>query len=386
MMKISMNLPDEHQYSVMQRIIDGSLAIDSIEEFQEILTIYPDDALLYRKYADLLLEKHRLTDAVQAFDKTARLFVDQGMNLQAIVAKILQWGIKKPTHEQGLQFHRLLTGKGDQYTPLQRLWANMRYPELVTIMLRLVRVRLVPGEQITSVDAPANDIYFVVSGTLIESLSEDCQTEASRAGIEIEPRFIGANDIFGNIFPLNETTVSHTDVSAVTNVELVKIAKTVLFEACRKHPRIQHLLQEIYKPENVEKCDRAWQTVRRTIRFGVFAKVLIVSPALAARISGRRHSQDSTGIALDLSSGGMCVDLGPIQSPDDQLDLKGLTVQSILELPDERGSLNLSGKIVWQRRQSNENGSKLLIGIRFAPLGPRDLELLIDCCTDESIE
>jgi hypothetical protein len=385
MMKISMNLPDEHQYSVMQRIIDGSLAIDSIEEFQEILTIYPDDALLYRKYADLLLEKHRLTDAVQAFDKAARLFIDQGMNLQAIVAKILQWGIEKPTHEQVLQFHRLLTRKGDQYTPLQRLWANMRYPELVTTMLRLVRERLVPGEQITSVDAPANDIYFVVSGTLIETLSEDCQTEASRAGIEIEPRFIGANDIFGNIFPLNETTVSHTDVSAVTNVELVKIAKTVLFEACRKHPRIQHLLQEIYKPENVEKCDRAWQTVRRTIRFGVFAKVLIVSPALAARIPGRQ-SQGSTGIALDLSSGGMCVDLGPIQSPDDQLNFKGLTVQTILELPDERGSLNLSGKIVWQRSQSNENGSKLLIGIRFAPLGARERELLIDYCTGKSIE
>jgi hypothetical protein len=41
---------------------------------------------------------------------------------------------------------------------------------------------------------------------------------------------------------------------------------------------------------------------------------------------------------------------------------------------------------VWQRRQSNENGSKLLIGIRFAPLGARDRELLIDCCTGESIE
>jgi tetratricopeptide (TPR) repeat protein len=201
MMKISIHLPDEHQYSVMQRVIDGSLAVDSIEEFEEILKIYPDDALLYRKYADLLIEKRRLKDAVQALDKAARLFLNQGMNLQAIVAKILQWGIEKPSHEQGMQFHRLLSRKGGQYFPLQRIWADMRYPELVTTMLRLVRVRLAAGDRITCVDDPANEIYFVVSGTLMETLSEDCQLEASRAGMDIDPRLIGPNDIFGNIFP-----------------------------------------------------------------------------------------------------------------------------------------------------------------------------------------
>lgn len=380
MMKITMNLPDEHQYSVMQRVIDGSLAVDSIEEFQEILRIYPDDALLYRKYADLLLEKRCLADAVQAFDKTARLFLDQGMNLQAIVAKILQWGIEKPTHEQGLQFHRLLSKRGGQFSPLQRLWADMRYPELVTTMLRLVRVRLSAGEQITCADDPAKEVNFVVSGTLMETLSEDCREEASRAGIDIEPRLIGPNDIFGNIFPLEETTVNTTDVSAVTDVELVKIAKPILLEACRKHPRIEDLLRGIYKPDNVNGCDRPWQTVRRSIRFGVPTQVEIVSPAQRTQGS-ETLPLCRTGIAVDISSGGMCVDLGTALPTDQQALLKGRTVQSTLNLPDDMAILNITGKIVWQRVQQTEKDAKLLIGVRFASLHTTDRALLIDYLT-----
>ena len=377
-MKISINLPDEHQYSVMQRVIDGSLDIDTIEEFHEILKIYPDDALLYRKYADLLFEKRHLTDAVQAFDRAANLFLDQGMNLQAIVAKILQWSLKKPTHEQGLQFHRLLSKKGCQYFPLQRLWADMSYSELVATMLRLVRVRLSAGDRITCVDDPANEIYFVVSGTLMETLSEDCQVEISRIGIDVEPRLIGANDIFGNIFPLEELTVNTTDVTAVTEVELVKIAKPVLLEACRKHPRIEDLLRGIYKPDNVDLCDRPWQTVRRSIRFGIPTQVEIVSQAQRTRDT---PPLGISGVAVDISSGGMCVDLGPAPDHDEPLQLKGRAVQSTLNLPDDVTILNILGKIVWQRMQETEKGTNLLIGIRFAPLNATDRGLLVDYCT-----
>jgi hypothetical protein len=377
-MKISMNLPDEHQHSVMQRILDGSLAVDSPEEFREILEIYPEDAFLYRKYADLLLKRHHLPEAARAFDKTARLFVGQGMNLQAIVAKILQWGIEKPTHEQGQQFQKLLSTKGGQYSPLQRLWASMRYPELVTTMLRLVRIRLAAGEQITCVDDPADEIYFVVSGTLMETISEDCRAEAARAGVEIEPRFIGPNDIFGNVFPLDETTVNTTEVAAVTDVELVKIAKPVLIEACRKHPHIENLLRDIYKTDNVDGCDRPWQTVRRSIRFSVTTRVEIVTPLQGAP-DPSATPLCCTGIALDISSGGMCIDLGAAAGHQNRISLKGQSVRSVLDLDGQ--VLNISGKIVWQRCKTTDKSPNMLIGIRFTPLNPADRKLLIDYCT-----
>lgn len=197
----------------------------------------------------------------------------------------------------------------------------MRYPELVTTMLRLVRICLSAGAPITCVDDPANDIYFVVSGTLVETLPEDCRTEASRSGVEIEPRFLGPNDIFGNIFPLEETTVNTTDVSAVTEVELVKFAKPVLLKTCRKHPRIEDLLRRIYKPGDEDGCDRPWQTVRRSMRFGIPTQVEIISPAQRSQGSPP-NPLVCTGMAVDISSGGMCVDLGAAVSPEKKFLLK----------------------------------------------------------------
>jgi hypothetical protein len=170
--------------------------------------------------------------------------------------------------------------------------------------------------------------------------------------------------------------VNTTDVTAVTEVELVKIAKPVLLEACRKHPRIEDLLRGIYKPDNVEGCDRSWQTVRRSIRFGVPTQVEIVSQA-----HGNQGSDPLTGNAVDISSGGMCVDLGSAPPPEDPVLLKGRTVQSTLNLPDGVTILNISGKIVWQRVQETKKGANLLIGVRFALLNAADRELLIDYCT-----
>jgi hypothetical protein len=376
-MKISMNLPEDHNYSIMQRVLDGTLAIESIDEFKEILLIYPEDALLHRKYADLLMGKSHLDDAAKAYDLAAKFFIHHRMNLQAIVAKILQWSIRKPTHEQGLDFHNILSKEGAQHTPLQRLWANMSYPELVTIMLRLVRMRLSAGDKISCVDDPANEIYFVVSGTLAETLSPDCLIEASKAGIEIEPKLIGANDVFGNIFPLEKNTIANTDIVAVTDVELVKIAKPVLSSACKRQPRIEKLLRDIHKPENVEKCDRAWQTVRRAVRFGLPTKVEIISSAADRDSPQERLS----GIAVDLSLGGMCVDLGLAASKSEKTIRKGQTVQAVLDLLNEVVILDLSGKVVWQRDQKTDKGVSMLIGIRFDPLNATDRELLVEYCS-----
>lgn len=372
-----MSLPDDHHYSIMQRVLDGTLAIDSIDEFNEILEIYPEDPLLRRKYADLLLDKSQLEDAVIAYDKAARLFIDQGMNLQAIVAKILQWSIEKPNHDQGLQFQKLLSKKGDQHTPLQRFWASMSYPELVTVMLRLVRLRHSAGDKIISVDDPANEIYFVVSGTLAETLSADCQLEATKSGMDNEPQLIGPNDVFGNIFPLDKPTVSYTDIVAVTDVELVKIAKAVLFDVCQKHLHIEKLLRDIHKPENVSKCDRPWQTVRRATRFGLPTKVEFTSQASEFQGTALKY----TGIAIDLSSGGMCVDMGPTESLDGQTMLKGKAVQAELDLLNDVAILNLAGKIVWQRERTTAKGTSLLVGVRFDPLTITDRQLLSEYCS-----
>ncbi|MGD9248991.1 MAG: PilZ domain-containing protein [Desulfobacteraceae bacterium] len=376
-MKTTINLPDEHQYSIMQRVLDGTLAVDTVDEFKEILDIYPDDPLLQRKFADLLIKKSRLDEAVEAFDRTSRLFIDVGMNLQAIVAKILQWSIQKPTHDKGRQFQKLLSRKGAQYNPLQCFWANMSYAELIAIMTRLVRVQLPAGKKIACIDEPADDIYFVVSGTLAETISPDCQLEASKAGIETEPMLIGPNDIFGNVFPLDQPTLSYTDVEAISDVELVKISKAVLHNICCKFPNIENLLLDIYNPQNVNKCDRPWQTVRRSIRYGVPTKVEL-SPL---PVDDHEPDFTLTGTAVDLSLGGVCVDLGAPSADPHQSFSKGQSTRISLVLLKDLEILDLSGKIVWHRKRENEKGASVLIGIRFDSMDATDHETLSIYCS-----
>lgn len=379
MMKTTMNLPQDHEYSILQRVLDGSLTIDSIDEFKDILEIYPKDPLLHRKFADLLARKRLLDDAIAAYGKAAELFIHNEMNLQAVVATILQWTLRKPNHTEGAAFHARLHDKGGKHTPLQRFWAQMRYPELVAVMRRLVRVHLASGEKITAVDDPANEIYFIVSGTLAETLSPDCQAEAARAGIDTEPTFLGANDIFGDIFPLDQPTRTNKDIVAVSEAELVKISKKVLLNACQKYPHIEHLLSQIHKPSDHDICDRSWQTVRRSIRYGLPTKVEI------APFPGTDGSTDSMwrcmGIAVDISMGGMCVDLGISPIDAYHAPFKGQSVALQLDLLNDSAMLDLSGKIAWLRIDESDKDSTMMVGIRFDPISTTDRELLTEYCS-----
>ena len=87
-----------NQLSIAAQIIDGSIKIDSTAEFENVLQIFPDDPALLRAYGDLLLVKDKSEDAADTFGKAARLFIDSGMILQAIVSKSLQWKINPPSN------------------------------------------------------------------------------------------------------------------------------------------------------------------------------------------------------------------------------------------------------------------------------------------------
>ena len=367
----------DRQFSVMQRVVDGTLKISSIQEFEEILEFYPDDPLLFRKYADLLLEKSHLQKARLTYERAAELFIEQGMNLQAIVAKILQWSLSKPNHDQGRRFHALLRDKGARYTPLQRFWAHMSYAELVAVMLRLVRVRLPSGEKVTQIGEAAQEVFFVVSGALSETPSQDCEDEAMGSGYETEPSMLGANDIFGEVFPLDQPTFFSTEIRTLTDVELVKISKSVLQHISNTHPKVKKLLHELYRSGSRHNCDRTWQTVRRSMRFGIPTQTSLAcySPQSTEPVI---HLE---GIAVDLSLGGMCVDVQGSIDEKTQSSLKGKVAKLHLDLLNDVADVDITGKVVWHRRQKTKIGESIYIGIRFDSLSRADRDLLYEYCS-----
>ncbi|MBR9980504.1 MAG: PilZ domain-containing protein [Desulfatitalea sp.] len=374
-MRINIIAPEDQPFSVTQRILDGTLDIDSPDEFRDILEIYPDDPFLYRKYADLLDRLHRIDEAVKAYERTADLFIDNGMNLQAIVSKILQWRRQKPGHDQGRAFHGRLQAAGSRHTPLQQFWAGLSYPELVTLMRHLSRVRMAGGQRIVQADQPADALYFVVQGSVAEMPSPACQSEAKVAGIDVEPVLLGTNDLFGEVFPLDQPTENETEILAVSKVELVKIDKSALLTICDQHPRIKSLLETLYRSDTSDQCERSWQTVRRALRCGLPARVEIACPPNRLDTQSWYHD----GMAVDISTGGICVDLGADTTNGSLPPLKGRLSRLNLALPNAPLA-NLNGKIVWQRRQTSAEGATMLIGIRFDTLNVRDRQRIAAYC------
>ena len=98
-----------NQLSIAAQIIDGSLKIDSNTEFENILQIFPDDPALLRAHGNLQVKKNMPDLGARSYGKAARLFIDSGMTLQAIVSKSLEWKINPPSDSKEIkQFFLML--------------------------------------------------------------------------------------------------------------------------------------------------------------------------------------------------------------------------------------------------------------------------------------
>ncbi len=348
---------------VIQQITEGKLIIESVIEARQLLKVYPKDPALQRVYADLLLAEDRPQEAYRAYGEAAEGFIAAGMNLQAIVAKILQWSLQKPDHSQGRAFHTLLHEGGADANPLQRFFARLSYPELVAVMRRFVRVKLKAGQDVKKAGDPAKEVFFVVSGTLKESYPRSNRQAST---------LIAANDIFGDIFPLDRETASQATIKAVTDVELVKIAKPVLRTTCKKHPHIEQLLRQLHKAGRYPS--RPWQTVRRNHRYGLPTKAVLY-PAGFSGAPAKLHE----AIALDLSLGGTCIELAPETNLPGNWPDMGNRVAIRLDLLNDTISLDVEGTVVWIRREGQQQ-EPALIGVKFDELETNDRELLEEYC------
>jgi CRP-like cAMP-binding protein len=363
-----LNTPED-QNSIVKRIVDGSVTIDAIEEFESILNLFPADPALHRAYGDLLAEKQNLQQAADSYGRAARLFANQGDAVQAIVAKILEWSINKPTHEEGREFFAALRDSRSPESPLQNFFAKLSYPELVSVMLRLVRVRLQANVMVKRFGEIGTEIFFVVSGKLLETTYHDDEQEEGR--YRKTTTSLGSNDIFGDILPFTEKKASGSDIETLTRVELVKIAKPVLANLCKKFPNIEILLGGLYRAPASATKGRTWRTVRKTERHELPIKV-------GVKIF-RDENQNPLmleGFTKDISLGGACIDLGAKYWASPSADLKGRNVRVQIGLPNAKKDLSILGSIAWCKELQDGDKPSLALGIQFASMTDTDRELL----------
>ena len=359
--------------SIAAQIIDGSIQIDSRTEYENVLQLFPNDPALLRAYADLLVTKNSPEIAAESYAEAAKLFLDSGMILQAIVSKSLHWKIRPPSDaEQIREFFTLANKNRFHQTPVNVFIHTLSYSALVSILYPLEKIRLPAGGMVKKVGDEEKYLYIVVSGALRATKFEPANT-----GKEIVYKkstlHLSENDYFGDIHPFEDRQQSKSYVEAITESELLKIPKINLMKECVKFPEVEGALANLFACRSGIKEKDHSLAERMGNRHQVPVKI-----HLQVQLSNSGNPPlNLTGYSRDISIGGICVvlDAEPQDNHSSTADIKNAHVQ--VSLPSEDFTVSVPGKIVWIRQVNINQDTATALGIQYREMSPKSQGLLL---------
>ena len=365
-----MNDRTNKRNSIVSRIMDGSVTIDSVKDFENLLKAFPNDPWLHRFIADLLDRDKSFYAAADAYGTAAELFIEADMTMQAIVSKTLEWRILGLSYQEGQDFYSSLRETRSKITGVQRFFIKMTYPEMIAFMSMLV-IRYFPeGSMMKKFGDEENNLYFVVSGTIEETIYHRLEKEGKVQ--KKLSRNLMENDFLGEIYPFEQEKISHSTVETITRVEFAKISKLRLMKICRKYPNVKLLIHDLYQNRLESDEERFSSTVRKTIRHQlptqVNIKIFSDEPDKAPL--------DLSGFTENISLGGASVVLGANYVTGHFGSLVGKQVHIQIYLAIAFISLSISGTAVWSKEISLEGKKSEVVGIQFEGMTDQDRRLL----------
>ena len=357
--------------SIAKQIVDGSITINSIDEFKSILRIFPNDPALHRVYADLLARKNSHSAAVRSYSRAATLNIEAGMMLQAIICKILEWRLKKPTRQRVRRFYNTLSSGSYYQTPLNEFLINLAFDEFTALVNQMTRIRLAAGRTIRKIGDPQAELFLVVSGNL--KATTLLPLSKTRSKPQNESVFLTDNDFFGDIYPYNSSKISQAFVETITAAELVKISKAKLRRISKKYPNIELGLIDLFKARSEIGESGLLRKVRQIDRHLLPIKVeMQIFPG-----NSDDHPIVLDGYTRDVSIGGMCVVLDPDYAHVPSMYQKIKRVQVRLSMPGDAMTIGVAGKIVWSRQVKDEGRKTVALGLQYRNMPPKLSGLLV---------
>ncbi len=357
--------------SIAKHIVDGSITIDSISEFRSILRIFPNDAALHRVFADLLVRKKSFETATRSYSKAATLNIESGMMLQAIICKILEWRLKKPTRQRAQRFYRSLSGGKYHQTPLNVFINGLSFTEFTALVNQMTRVRMAAGRTVRKIGDRETDLYLIVTGNL--KATTLLPLNGNQEGPPKTIVYLSENDFFGDIYPYDSETISQAFVETITAAELVKISKVKLKRICKKYPNIELGLIDLFKARSEIGAESLLRKVRLIDRHKLPIKIdLQIYPGKSGD-----HTIVLDGYTRDVSIGGMCIvlDAKYAHVPSMYQDIKNARIQ--ISMPGDAMKISVVGKIVWRKQVSAEDQKTVALGIQYQNMTPKLSGLLV---------
>jgi CRP-like cAMP-binding protein len=357
----------------MDRITDGSLTINSVEEYESLLKKFPGDRFLIKAFADFLADGGAPDQAAPYYRKAAELFAAVGMVLFALASKVGEWRTSGSSRRECRNLYAAIQEVRSD-TPLNDFFCHMAYPEFLAVIMRLESIRFPAGAVVINSGDPEAFLHFVVSGTVAETVNPSA---GEGGGIRRE---FSANseemNYFGDVYPFDEQKQASSLIETVQNSELLKISKIQLMDLCEEHPNVEILLMRLTKAHRLSTEKGVSQKDRRAVRYQLQTQVDM-------KIFKNEPHQSQLilkGLIQDISLGGACVTLGEKYLTGPPAEIIGKSVKVQVNVPKVEVGLNLFGTIAWCREVLREGKTIVIAGIQFKDMTHSDLAFLRKHC------
>jgi CRP-like cAMP-binding protein len=365
-----MNDQTNKQSSILSHIIDGSVTIDTVEEFNKLIKAFPTDPWLYRFFADLLKREKSFYSAADAYRTAADLFIQADMILQALVSKIFEWQILEPSNDEDQAFYSSLSDIRSKNTGVQNFLIKLTYPEMMAFMRTLIIRHYPAGGMFKRFGEEENDLYFVVFGDLEETIYH--RLEKGGKVQKKSTKTIVENDFFGEIYPFEEEKVSRSDIETITRAEFAIISRPRLMAICRIYPNVKILVNALYQGRSVSDEERFSNIIRKTVRRQLPTQVNL---KIFSDQQGKAPL-DFDGFTENISLGGASVVLDANYDTIYFGSLVGKQVQIQIYLALIFVSLSILGTSVWRKEIFLEGKKREMLGIQFEEMTDKNRRLL----------
>ncbi len=352
---------------IIEQIIDGSITIDTIDEFESILKIFPESPEIRRLYADLLVGFRKIDTAVASYHRASEQFLEKSAIPQAIVASLLAWQQRKPSADQLKRFYHRMLESNRRVSPLCAFLADLSMSELLSLIVRMERIRLPPNRTFIWPGCRENSLYFIVHGSVT---GKGCHDPSGVAGDPTVVRQYLEKDVIGDILPLDAPTYARKTLETLEQTELVRISKASLAAISNRFPSFAEKLSTLLRRQRVQ--NGRGNLNRRTCRRNIPVRIKLESPAPPDTIPSVIR-----GMVKDMSIDGISVVLDKDSASAAPPRLRGTVVNLHMNLPNESMTLTVRGRIVWDRKADCQTSSTVALGIQFLGLPPSLSGLLL---------
>jgi len=356
--------------SIAEQIANGSIRINSTKEFERLLKLFPSDPKLIKAYADLLSKENFLDSALKLYRKATILFIDSGSMIDAVVSKIRQWKIAKPTYQDARLFFTALHEANFSRSLLNIFFEKLSIPEMFAIMRLFDVIELPAGQMVSKAGKREKDLNFIVQG-MFKKTTYEPQKSNDETIFKKSTLMLTKNHFFGRIFPFDKENCSKSYIESKSQAELIKISKKNLMQICKKYSNVEAAIKGLYEFESMVSEEDQYKRMQKGGRY-----------KLPIRMSLEIYPKTSfnypiivEGYSKDISIGGTCVVLDEkdmdVHSSIASFHKSTKDAKVKLSMSIEALKLKVSGNIVWTQKIHVDGKQTLALGIKFDEMSPK---------------